>query len=298
MYNRTTGKIVATIKGHTKAVTAVLASTNLTDDDAAIPTHIVSASLDKSVRVSIPSGKKSVYELSANLATGGEVHGLAFHPSQTLVASCSSDGTWSIHDLQPASGGKPATVLTGSLPEGLGATAIAFHPDGAIFAVGSTDSQVRIFDTITGASAATFPGHSAEQGAGQITSLSFSENGYTLASAAQGSREVKLWDLRKLTNGFNIPLDGDNGDSTPAAQASVVNFDRSAQYLAVVGTDVRVFGYHSKEKSWSLLVKADDNAGELTGAAWSPNGEELLVGGQDRTVRVLAKPAAAAAAAE
>ena len=48
---------------------------------------------------------------------------------------------------------------------------------------------------------ATFPGHS-----GPITALSFSENGYYLATAADDA-VVKLWDLRKLKNFKNITLD-------------------------------------------------------------------------------------------
>lgn len=282
LYDRSTSKILATLKGHTKKVTSVVSSTTLTE--AGLPSYVVSSSLDKSVRVWAPNGNKTVYGAIANLSLGGEVNDLSLHPSGTLVASAAADGTWSIHDLPTAdSDNKPTTLLTGSLPadtpEGTANTAIAFHPDGAIFGVGSSDSKIRIFDTPTGACIASFLGHSEQEGAGAITSLSFSENGYTLASSASGSNQVKLWDLRKLSNSANIDL--------PESQAiNQVEFDESAQFLAVVGTDLRVY----QNKTWEELVKSEENGAELTGVRFSEGGKEVVVAGIDRTVRVLSAP--------
>ncbi|GAA5889605.1 hypothetical protein JCM5296_002409 [Sporobolomyces johnsonii] len=282
LYDRTTSKILATLKGHTKKVTSVVASPSLTEEG--LPSFVVSSSLDKSVRVWTPNGNKTVYGASANLSLGGEVHQLSLHPSGSLVASAQADGTWSIHDLTPASG-KPSTILTGTLPEdapaGTSNTAIAFHPDGVIFGVGSSDSKIRVFETLTGKCVATFDGHASEPSAADVLSLAFSENGYTLASAAKGSHEVKIWDLRKLSNAANIALDAD-------AAANALRFDYSAQALAVVGTDARVY----QNKTWELLVTSDENGAELTGVEWSRDGKELVVAGIDRTVRVLSAPQA------
>ena len=71
-----------------------------------------------------------------------------------------------------------------------------------------------------------FLGHS-----GSITALSFSENGYYLATAADDSC-VKLWDLRKLKNFRTIQLD-------EGYEVKDLEFDQSGTYLAVAGTDVR-----------------------------------------------------------
>lgn len=277
VFDRSTSKPVATLKGHTKKVTAVLASTEQSDD---LPSFLVSASLDKSVRVWTPNGKKTAYDCSANLSLGAEVNALALHPSNSLAVAALADGSWAVIDL--AAGDKAAVVLTGALPagaeEGTANSAVAFHPDGGMFGVGSSDAKIRVFEIASGKCAAEFDGHA---GAGPVTSLSFSENGYTLASSAQGSQQVKIWDLRKLSNSANIDLD-------EGVSVSVVAFDPSAQFLAVVGSDARVYAY----KSWELLAKSDDNAAELTSTAWGSNAHELLVAGLDRTVRVLSKPAA------
>lgn len=275
MYDRATSKILGSLKGHTKKVTAVLASPSLNADS--LPSFIVSASLDKSVRVWSPNGSKTTYGMSSNLPTGGEVNSIDLHPSGSLVGSASSDGSWSIHDVSTA---KATTLLTVSLPsdvaEGTANTAIAFHPDGAIVAIGSSDSFVRIFDVLTGAVAATFTGHSEANG-GAITSLSFSENGYTLASSAASSNQVKIWDLRKLTNSHSITL-------SEGCVVHCIKFDTSANFLAVAGTDLRVFA----NKTWEELLVSDDNAAELTSVAWGKEGREVVVAGIDRTVRFVA----------
>lgn len=281
IYDRATGKILSTLKGHTKKVTAVVATSSLTD--AGLPTFVISSSLDKSVRFWSPNGNKTVYGATVSLPTGGEVTSLALHPTDTLLASASTDGTWSIHDLATD---KPSTLLTVSLPEdaaaGTSNTAIAFHPDGTLLGVGSSDSRIRVFDIVTGKCVATFPGHSETSGAGAISSLSFSENGYSLASGATGAAEVKLWDLRKLSNSHSIEL--------PAGHVvNAVRWDASAQFLAAVGTDLRVW----QNKTWESLLVNEANTAELTGVAWGKEGREVASAGLDRTVRFVAAPAKA-----
>lgn len=69
----------------------------------------------------------------------------------------------------------------------------AFHPDGALFAAADSDSVIHIWDALKGERVQTFEGH-----AGSISSLSFSENGYYLATG-DDSANVKIWDLRKVT---------------------------------------------------------------------------------------------------
>ena len=61
--------------------------------------------------------------------------------------------------------------------------------------------------------------------------MSFSENGYYLATAADDG-VIKLWDLRKLKNFKTIELES-------GYQVKDVSFDRSGTYLAVAGKDVR-----------------------------------------------------------
>ena len=73
-----------------------------------------------------------------------------------------------------------------------------FHPDGLILGTASNtfgsgeSSTVKIWDVREQASVGTFADH-----AGDVHSLSFSENGYLMATAGVDAT-VRIWDLRKL----------------------------------------------------------------------------------------------------
>lgn len=66
---------------------------------------------------------------------------------------------------------------------------------------------------------------------GPITAISFSENGYYLATSADDCC-VKLWDLRKLKNFKTLVMDD-------GYEIKDLCFDQSGTYLGVAGTDVR-----------------------------------------------------------
>ena len=288
VYDRSSKKVISTLKGHTKKINSAIFIGGTEGLDA-VPSLIASASADKTVKLWAASNavgaKGGPYALKATI-TGhtGEVSAVSAHPSGTMIASAGMDSTWILSDL---SGQRepttpllhvtvpPASADSGALAVG-GATSIAFHPDGAILGVGCADSHVRIFDVRTADVAATFEGHS-NVGGGAVGSLSFAENGYLLASSSLGAGgAVQIWDLRKLKAVHSIPT---------AADASIrtIRFDHSAQYLATAGTALRVY----QHKTWNELYSFDSNAAELTGVAFAKQGREVIVAGLDRSIRVL-----------
>ncbi|KAF7731561.1 hypothetical protein EC973_009325 [Apophysomyces ossiformis] len=259
VYNKEEDKVVADLTGHTKKVTAVKFRGQDAEDDI-----VLSASADKHVRIWVPGGAKG-YKVGHNIAAHkADVTGLSVHPSKSYFASAGLDSKWSLYDFE---NGK--SIVEAVDPDSqTGYTALEFHPDGMILGAGTSDSVVQIWDVKSQQVAARFGEH-----AGKINALAFSENGYILATASEDNL-VKIWDLRKLSNTKTFTLD-------EGYKVHSLAFDYYAQYLAVGGTDVRIF----KAKDGSPLATFTDNSAEITGLKWAPLAENLLATGLDRTVR-------------
>lgn len=89
---------------------------------------------------------------------------------------------------------------------------------------------------------------------------------------------MKLWDLRKLKSFQTIAL--------PESDLSSVVFDYSGKYLAVGGSDVRVFGFASGgKKTLEPLVTLTDHAAQVTGVIFGRHAHTLATTSLDRTLR-------------
>ena len=265
VYDLEAKKVLGTLKGHTKPVTDVAFIEKDGQDRLA-----VSASADKTVRIwGETDGKWAARSKFDNHK--GEITGLAVHPSKAFVSAASADSTWSLYDI--AEGKEVYTYQPIAGDEGSFAySSFSVHTDGILHGGGTKEGTVRVWDARDPSSlAASLQSHSSP-----VTSLSFSENGYYLATASKTDPTVNIIDLRKLSvlNSWALPSEN---------VISEVRFDTSAQFLSVAGTDLRVY----KNKTWDELLKFEENAGELTGARFGKLGSEIVVGGMDRTLRVL-----------
>jgi pre-mRNA-processing factor 19 len=257
VFHRGTGKVAETLKGHSKKLTSV--QFHPTED------MLVSTSSDKTVRV-WRANDKGKFETAHTLKSHtAEVSGAHIHPTNEYVVTGSLDKTWCLHNLE--TGEMLTKVAEASVTKGY--SCMQFHPDGLILGTGTVDSYIRIWDIKTQGNVASFEGHK-----GQITALSFSENGYYLATSAEDS-SVRLWDLRKLENFHTIQLDD-------GVKVTSLDFDYSGQYLAVGGTDARVYA----SKTWNLLKTWSDHPKECTSIKFGIDAKFLVTGSLDRNLRV------------
>ncbi|CAM8927083.1 unnamed protein product [Rhodiola kirilowii] len=267
IFDRPSGHILATLSGHSKKVTSVkfVGRDNI----------IITGSADKTVRVwqgSDDGGYNCRHILKDHSA---EVAAVTVHATNNYAVTASLDNTWCFYDL--SSGICLTQVAESSGPEGY--TSAAFHPDGLILGTGTSEALVKIWDVKSQANVAKFDGH-----VGAVTAISFSENGYFLATAA--SDGVKLWDLRKLRNFRTFsPYDSDT-------QSNSVDFDHSGNYLALAGSDMRVYQVANVKSEWDLIKTFPDlsGTGKITSVKFGPDAKYLAVGSMDRNLRIFGLP--------
>lgn len=262
VFDLESSKVVGTMKGHTKAVMHV--AFNESGDLA------FSGSADKTVKIWGDNGGK--WAVKATLSGHkGEISGLSVHPSGSYVSAASTDSTWTLYDIAEGKEVMSYTPVAG-IDGSFSYTSFAGHPDGVLYGGGTKEGAVRVWDARQSSSlAATLSSHDSD-----VTTLSFSENGYYLATGSSATPKVNIFDLRKLSILSSWELPSEN-------TVSEVRFDPSAQFLTVAGTDLRVYA----NKSWDELLKFDDNAGVLTGARFGQLGQNAVLSGMDRTLRVL-----------
>lgn len=274
IFDRTEARTLASLKGHSKKVLDV----TFVGGRATV----ASASADKTVRLwkaASDDDNSSGYECSAVLTDqDGEVVSVNAHPTGNYVISAASDGTWCFYDVSRAECLARVTSEEEENNTHKAYSAAALHPDGLILCTGDSGAGIQVWETRTQKCVAKFDGHS-----GAITSLSFSENGYHLASAAADG--VKLWDLRKLKNFKSLTP---YGEGPKAGVTTAVSFDHSGLFLAVGGHDARVYG---AKQDWNVVNEFGDVPKKgVSAVAWGPDARALLVGAADHNLRVFAAP--------
>ncbi|KAL9225159.1 hypothetical protein vseg_001112 [Gypsophila vaccaria] len=268
VFDRASEQILSTLSGHSKKVTSI--KTVFKGDN-----FVITGSADKTVRLWKGSDNGD-YDCRHILKDHtAEVQAVTVHATKKYFVSASLDNSWCFYDFE--SGLCYTQVTDSSVSEGY--TSAAFHPDGLILGTGTTDAVVKIWDVKSQTNVAKFDGH-----VGPVTSMSFSENGYFLATAAHDG--VKLWDLRKLKNFRSFP------SPDPDTPTNSVDFDHSGSYLAVASSDIRVYQVASVKSEWHCRKTFPDlsGTGKATCAKFGPDAKYLAVGSPDRNLRIFGLP--------
>jgi pre-mRNA-processing factor 19 len=248
IFDKASSQRVQQLSGHSKKVHDVkFAGDNL-----------LSAGADKIVKLWGSDGaEKAVF--SDHTA---DVTSVSVHPSNSYFVSTSLDKTWGFHDI---ASGTCITLVNDDTDSAI--TCGSFHPDGVILGMGTKDAAVKLWDAKESRKLLQLDGHTND-----VTGLSFSENGYYLATSAKDG--VKVWDLRKSKIVHEIEC----------RDAHAVAFDHSGSYLAIGGHNAQIYQVKGK---WDML-KEFKVAKTVKSVAFGGDARSLAVGSTDHNLRIFA----------
>jgi len=265
IFSKSDSKVVSELKGHSGAITSVLFDKRRSDRDV-----FYSCSADSTVRLWSRTSADAGYTTAAEIKThSGPVTGITTHATGQYVVTSSEDGSWAFHDVSDASAVQLYTKATDA--ESGGFASVQFHPDGVLLGTGTVQGKIQIFDlkSAGGKPVAAFKAD------GRVSALSFSQNGYYMASGvetAAGGGVVKLWDLRK-----GDMLVKSDILSKPVRQ---VIFDSSGTYLSIAADTLRL----KYVKGWSELSSISAHSSAITGVAMAHDSTFLASSSLDGTL--------------
>ncbi|MDJ0589135.1 MAG: NB-ARC domain-containing protein [Pleurocapsa sp. MO_226.B13] len=255
----------------------------------------------------------------------GRVCSLMFSPDGHTLVSSSEDRTLRLWDVcsgeclkvleghtqpiwsvqfdsqgkQLVSGGEDNTVKLWDVPTGKclktlsGHTnwiwSVAFSPDGQLVASGSHDRTVRLWDVDTGQCLKTLTGHT-----NWIWSVAFSPDRQSLASGSE-DRTVRLWDVDtgqclKILEGhthrvWSVAFSPNNKILASGGEDQTVRFweaNRGGAELSHAGGSVKPLQFISGQ----CLRTLQGYARQVWGVAFSPDGQFLASGGDEKFIRL------------
>lgn len=261
IWNMDSGKVSATLKGHTDFVQGVAWSND--------GVSLASASADKTVLIwDALQGGQPLKTLRGHTDT---VYAVAWSPNGSLLASASADQTILIWDLQQAD--QPRVVLRGHTDA---VYSVAWSPDGNLLASASQDGTAKIWSPYTGGP----PKRSFNNNTGFVRGVAWSSDSKRVATASH-DQVVTVWNAdTSFPPAFTL--------KGPRDVMTSVSWSKNGALLAAGSADhtVAIWDAHQAGPALSTLT---GHSNVITSVLWSPNNTLLASSSSDHTIIVWKK---------
>ncbi len=251
-----TPPIVHKLQGHTDGVYTVAFSPD--------GRYVATGSFDNTIKLWETATGKEVKTYGGAQGHQKMVLSVAFSPDGQLLASGGADNTLKVWDV-------PLDAPLRSLKNADAVQAVTLNPDGKLLALGGKDGVVKILSAADLKELVTCSGHQ-----GPVTGVAFHANSQVLASAGS-DRTLRFWSVAK-----GEPL-AVIGAHTGGVNAVVINPNNTAQ---TVGDDGMLKVWQVPAAPTSKVFPGHTAA--VRALALSADGNTLLTGGDDKTVRQFA----------
>ncbi|KAJ9450678.1 Pre-mRNA-processing factor 19 [Diplonema papillatum] len=199
------------------------------------------------------------------------VRGLDISPSYDHLLTCSAESIAHIYDYRE---NKRLVSITPNVQSSF--TSCQYHPDGLLVAVGTETAGSHSTFIWTGNDGKCTPLATKEEK--PVTSLSFSENGYWLATGSVDGT-VRVWDLRKKQKVASLTFA--DSDPTRPTPCNKVLFDYSGVYLAICTDSIKIY----ETKTWTEVTCLRAHSAAVTDCVWGRDASSLHSTSMDRQIK-------------
>jgi WD40 repeat protein len=259
VWSASTGKEEVTLRGHTDAVTGVV----FTPDGS----RLVSGALDGTVRVWSPTAQEA-----RTLRAGQEVTSVAFSPDGRRVAAGGADRAVKVWDVAT---GKEELSLAGHTDR---VECVAFSPDGRRLASGGRDRALRLWDLSGGREALVC------REPAFVDRVAFSPDGRALATGSGAWAHNGQVKLRDAATGKELRAFLVEG---PINYVHGLAISPDGRHLAAALDNRGLVAWDVTTGEAVLTLRGVRTAGGAQDVAFAPDGERLVLSGQDGSVRVI-----------